>query len=114
MQIIYTAITLLGIVALAGMYLLSLILRDKQTPKSVTLIHGLFAALSLVLLIVYFFRNESGPLISIIVFSIAAASGIMINYRDITGKTVPKWFAVTHGLLAVTGYAFLLVFAFSK
>ena len=114
MNIIYTAITLLGIVAIAGMYLLSFILREKQIPKAVTLIHGLFAALSVVLLIIYFFRNESGPLVSIIVFVVAAVSGIMLNYRDITGKKVPKWFAVMHGLVAITGFAFLLVFAFCK
>lgn len=114
MQIIYTAITLLGMTAIAGMYLLSLILRDKQIPKAVTLIHGLFAALSVILLIVYFFRNESGPLVSIIVFIVAAVSGIMLNYRDITGKRLPKWFAVMHGLVAITGFTLLLIFAFCK
>jgi len=114
MTLIYTVVTLLGIIAIAGMYLLSLVLRDKQRPKAVTLIHGLFAALSIVLLVIYFFRKESGPLVSIVVLIVAAVSGFMLNYRDITGKKVPKWFAVVHGLVAVIGFAFLIAFALHK
>ncbi len=111
MGIIYLAITILGMTAIAGMYLLSLILRDKGTPKGVTIIHGIFAALALVLLIIFSVNNNPRPMISIIVFTIAAVSGAMLNYRDLTGKKVPKWFAVAHGLVAVIGFAFLIVFA---
>jgi hypothetical protein len=51
---------------------------------------------------------------SIIIFIVAGTSGIILNYRDITGKKVPKWFAVAHGLVAITGFTSLLVFAFCK
>ena len=112
MGIIYGAITIFGMVAIAGMYLLSLILRNKQTPKAVTIIHGLFAVLGVVLLIIYCFKHNTDLLTSIIVFLVAAVSGIMLNYRDLTGKSVPKWFAIAHGLVAVVGFALLLVFAF--
>lgn len=112
MGIIYGAITIFGMVAIAGMYLLSLILRNKQTPKAVTIIHGLFAVLGVVLLIIYCFKYNTDPLISIVVFAVASVSGVMLNYRDITGKKVPKWFAIAHGLVAIVGFAFLLMVAF--
>lgn len=112
MGLIWGAIAIFGMVAIVGMYLLSLILRNKQTPKAVTIIHGLFAVLGVILLIIYCLSHHIRPLISIIVFIIAAVSGIMLNYRDITGKSIPKWFAVTHGLVAIVGFALLLIFAF--
>ncbi|MBC7865294.1 MAG: hypothetical protein IAF38_20125 [Bacteroidia bacterium] len=111
MGTIYAAISIFGLVAISGMYLFSLIMRNKQMPKAVTLIHGLFGGLGIVLLIVYCFNNKTGPVVSIIVFAVAAFAGVMLNYRDITGKKVPKWLAMLHGLVAVIGFAFLLVFA---
>ena len=112
MGIIYGAITIFGMVAIVGMYLLSLIMRNKETPKAVTIIHGLFAVLAVVLLVIYCFANHTGPLVSIVIFIIAAVAGVIVNYKDITGKKVPKWLAITHGLVAVIGFAFLLAFAF--
>jgi hypothetical protein len=112
MKIIYTALSIFGMVAIVGMYLLSLIIRNKQTPKAVTIIHGLFAGFGLVLLVVYSFGNKTGPIVSIVIFIIAALAGVMLNYRDVTGKTVPKWLAISHGLVATIGFALLLIFAF--
>lgn len=100
--------------AILGMYLLSLVLRNKQTPKGATIIHGLFAVIGLALLIIYCFGNNPGPLVSIIVFSIAALGGGILAYKDITGRRIPKWLGIVHGLTAVTGFVFLLVFACCK
>ena len=109
---IYTALVVLGLTAVFGLYLLTLIMRNKSVPKGVTIIHGLLAATALVLLIIYCFFNEPGPWESVITLVIAALGGFILNYRDITGKSVPKWFAVTHGLIAVAGFSMLLYFAF--
>lgn len=112
MGIIYSAIAIFGMVAIVGMYLLSLIMRNKETPKAVTIIHGLFAVLAVVLLVIYCFTNHAGPLVSIVIFIIAAMGGVIVNYKDLTGKKAPKWLAIAHGLVAVIGFAFLLAFAF--
>ncbi len=112
MGTIYFAIAIFGLTAIIGMYLLSLILRDKQIPKGAAIIHGLFAVIALVLLIVYCVGNEPGPLVSIVVFSIAALGGFIMGYRDITGRKVPKWLGVVHGLTALVGFIILLMFAF--
>lgn len=112
MGIIYIAITVFGLTAILGMYLLSLILRKKETPKGAAIMHGLFAVVGLVLLVIYCIRTKPGPWESVIAFSVAAFGGFILGYRDITGKNIPKWLGVVHGLTAITGFAALLVFAF--
>jgi hypothetical protein len=113
MSTLYAVIGLFALGALIGMYLLSLVLQNKQTPKFVAAIHGLFVAVALVILIVYTVGNTPGPIESVVLFVMAALGGAVLIYRDLTGKPVPKWLAVAHGLIAVTGFVFLLVFAFS-
>ena len=112
MKMIYTAIAILGMTAILGMYLLSLIIRNKSTPKSASFIHGLFAVIGLVLLIIYCGGNDPSPIVSIIVFSIAAVGGFIVVYKDVTGSHIPKWLAIVHGVTAVVGYGFLIAFAF--
>ncbi len=112
MNMIYTAIAIFGMTAIIGIYLLSLILRDKKTPKGAAFVHGLFAVIGLIILIVYCVGNDPGPIESIIAFVIAALGGFVLVYRDVTGKGVPKWLGIVHGLAAVIGYGFLIYFAF--
>jgi len=114
MNIIYAAITIFSMTALLGIYLISLVLRDKQTPKSVAVVHGLFAITGLLLLITYSNGNEQSPMVSIVVFVIAALGGLVLFYKDVTEKQIPKWLALTHGLTAVIGFAFLVLFACFK
>jgi hypothetical protein len=49
-----------------------------------------------------------------VLFIIAATGGFIVFVRDIINKPVPKWLAIVHGLIAVTGFIFLLMFAFNK
>lgn len=108
------AILLFTLAALLGIYLLSFILQNKNTPKGVAFTHGPLAALGLIILIVYAIMYKPAPYVSIIIFILAALGGIMLIYRDITGKTLPKWMAVGHGLVAIVGFIFLISFTFFK
>lgn len=114
MTTLYLIIGLFALGALIGMYLLALVLQKKETPKSVALIHGLFVAAALVLLIIYNVEHGPGLVESIVLFVVAALGGFVLFMRDLTGKAIPKWLAVGHGLTAVAGFIFLLVYAFSK
>lgn len=114
MNSIYTAVAIFSMTAILGMYLISLVLNNKPTPNVVSLFHGLFAVTGIVLLIVYCNGNSAGPMTTIIVFSIAALGGLTMLVRKLNGKTIPKWLAVTHGLIAVVGFILLLVFAFGS
>lgn len=110
---ITTAIALFSLAALLGMFLLTFVLKGRKTPKAVVFTHGPLAAAGLVLLIIYSVKYSPGPMESIILFAIAATGGLVLVIRDITGKSIPKWLAVVHGLLAVTGFVYLLIFAFA-
>lgn len=109
---LYTIIAFFALAAIMGLTLLSYVLRSKETSKPVMILHGLFAAIALVLLIIYTTGNNPGPVESVILFVIAALGGFIMAARDLSGKTVPKWLAVVHGLVAVIGFITLLVFAF--
>lgn len=109
-----TAIVFFSLAIILGLYLLSFVLTNKPTPKGVAFIHGPLAATGLIFLIIYAFFNTPSPIISIIIFVLAALGGIMLIYRDITGKTIPKWMAMGHGLTAIVGFIFLIIFTFYR
>lgn len=114
MNTLYSIIGLFALGAILGMYLLTFVMRNKETPKAVALIHGLFVAIALIMLINYSVKNGPGLTESIVLFVIAALGGFYLFYRDINAKPIPKWLAIVHGLAAVAGFGFLLVFAFVK
>jgi hypothetical protein len=113
MNLIYASIGFFALAALLGMYLLSFVLQGKETPKAIVFTHGPMAAIGVVLLIIYATKGGPNPTESIVLFVLAALGGLFMVFRDLTGKPIPKFLAVGHGLLAVTGFIFLLIFAFS-
>ncbi len=111
---ITTAIALFSLSAILGMILLSFVLKGKRPPRSIVFTHGPLAAAGIVLLIVYATQHNPDPIESIVLFIIAATGGIILVMHDLMGKTIPKWLGITHGLIAVAGFIFLLVFQFAK
>lgn len=113
MDTLYPVIGLFALGAVIGIYLLALVLHRKETPKGVALIHGIFVAVALVLLIIYDARHP-GLAESIVLFVIAVLGGLVLITRDLMGRSIPRWLAVAHGLIAVVGFVFLFVFAYTK
>jgi hypothetical protein len=112
MNLIYASIGFFALAALLGMYLLTFVLQGKETPKAIVFTHGPMAAIGVVLLIIYALKGGPSPTESIVLFVLAALGGLFMVFRDLSGKPIPKFLAVGHGLLAVTGFIFLLLFAF--
>jgi hypothetical protein len=110
---LYASIVFFAIAAILGIFLLSYVLRNEETPKTLVFSHGPLAAIGLVLLIVYTI-NKPGPIASVILFTIAAFGGIIMVVKDLTGKSIPKWLAILHGVLAVAAFVYLLVFTFTR
>jgi len=109
---IITAIVLFSLAALLGIFLLTFVLKGKETPKAVTFTHGPLAAAGLVVLIIYAFQSSPAPIASLILFIIAAAGGFVLITVDLTSSSVPKWLALVHGLIAAAAFIMLLKFAF--
>lgn len=105
-----SAIVLFSLAALLGIFLLTFVLRGKETPKAVTFTHGPLAAAGLLLLIIYTFQNSPAPIASLLLFVIAASGGFVLISLDLTRTSVPKWLALLHGLIAVAGLILLLKF----
>lgn len=114
MELIYTAIGLFALAALIGLYMLTLVLQKKQVPKGLAITHGLLAATALVLLIIDMVKNGADTVQIVVLFIITALGGIVLFARDITGRSLPKSLAIVHGLLAVTGFIFLLIYTFGR
>jgi peptidoglycan/LPS O-acetylase OafA/YrhL len=111
MTIIYASIGFFALAALLGMYLLSFVLQGKETPKAIVFTHGPLAVIGLVLLIIYITRGGPNPWESLTLFVLAALGGLYMLSRDLTGRPIPKFLAIGHGLLAVAGFVLLLLFA---
>jgi len=114
MELIYTAIGLFAVAAMIGLYMLMLVLQKKPVPKGAAIVHGLMAATALVLLIVDMIKSGADTVQIVVLFVITALGGIVLFARDLTGKSLPKSLAIIHGLLAVTGFIFLLIYTFGK
>ena len=112
MNTIYLSIAFFAFAALIGMYLLSYVLKGTNPPKSVAFIHGPLAVVGLIMLIAYCVNQQVGFTVPIVLFSIAAAGGLLMITLHLTGKKIPKWIAMGHGLIAVTGFIALLVVTF--
>jgi len=108
---LYIVIILFALAAVMGVLILKNILAANHAPRAVVYTHGIFAAVALVLLVVYAVQNgTNGVMASIVLFIIAALGGFYMFFRDLKGKLGPVWLAIVHALLAVTGFVILLLF----
>ena len=103
------AIVFFLLAAMLGIYLLSYVFAEKNTPKGVVIIHGFLAFLGILFLILYSFFYTI-PLFSLIFFIVAALGGGFMLKLDIFGKKIPKILALGHGVIALVGLLLLIAF----
>jgi hypothetical protein len=112
---LYLTIALFAIAAIIGIIILKNWLTAASTSRAVVYAHGVFAALGLVVLVVYAVQNPANyPKTSIILLVIGALGGFYMFAEDLRKKNSPIWLAVVHALLAVGGFLFLVFFVFGK
>lgn len=117
---IWTVVIFFVITASIGlaMYVLY-VLPGKNRPMPLAAIHGMFAFISISML-TYFISTQVGATnntlnTAYLFFAIAAAGGIGMFVRDKFMKLpLPKWVPLLHAGAAITGFALLVVFAFSQ
>lgn len=106
------SIIIFAIAAIFGLLNLIAILSSKQTSKPVVYTHGLFAAIALILLIIFTVNAAgSSPILSLILFIIVAIVGFILFARDLSKKPGPKAIALIHGIVAVIAFIILIIFA---
>lgn len=107
---VITAVVLISLAVILGIYLISFVLKKKKPPKGVAIIHGTLAALGILVLLIYAFTTSSHHKHwdSLIIFIIAAIVGIYLFSKDIRHLQIPKWIAVVHGVIGLTGLGWIL------
>ena len=108
---VQTSIILIGLAAALGIYMLYYLLAGLPVPKGMAFVHGPLALAGLIVLVVYAFTTSSHHkhYESISLFSVAAVAGVVLIYRDLTGKKLPKWLGLLHGILALAGIVMVLM-----
>lgn len=111
---IYASIVLFALAAIFGLAILVKWLTNKSASRTVVYLHGVAAVAALALLIVYAIQHPGNfPKVSLLLFAIAAVAGIYMFLRDLNQKTSPLPIAFIHGLVAVSAFVVLLLFALS-
>ncbi len=107
---VITAIVLISLAVILGGYLLSFVLQARNPPKGIVIAHGTLAALGIIILLIYALTTDEPHKHwdSIIIFVLAATGGIYLVSRDIRHKDVPKWVAIVHGAIGLTGLIWIL------
>ena len=114
MNLLYASIVLFAVAAVFGLTILAKWLGKKDVSQVTVYSHGIFAALALVLLIVFALQNSANyPQVSLILFVVAALGGFYMFFRDLQKKMSPYSVAFLHALLAVAAFVGLLLFAFA-
>ena len=114
MNMITAAIILFAVGALVGIYLITFVIQRRETPKFFVFTHGVLVVSGLVLLIFHMMKTGADLTQVIILFGIAALAGIVLLLRDLGGKILPVWLALAHAVIAVTAFAYLLVYTYTR
>ncbi|MEL6562737.1 MAG: hypothetical protein AAFQ94_31500 [Bacteroidota bacterium] len=115
---IVTIITF-AIAASIGLTMIIQVFKNKKPLKAVAISHGMFAATSLVFLVLESIKNRDMSVVSLIFFLIAASVGFFMFYKDFFDKNrelvasaIPKPVAFIHAASAIVGFVLLVVVYF--
>ena len=105
------AAVLFALAALGGIILATLHLKKNDAPIPLALVHGLAAAVGLVLLIIAVTQMPSAGLagVALAIFVIAALGGFVLFAMHLAKKSLPRGLIFVHGLAAVVAFLLLLV-----
>jgi len=86
-------------------------LKNKNAPIPLALLHGLLAAVGLILLIIAVVQMSSAGLVGVAlaIFIIAALGGLVLFAIHLRKRPLPNGLIVIHGLVAVIAFIVLVV-----
>src|SRR5579885_455791 len=96
------ALVLFVLAALLGLAVALAIFKKKETSKPVAVLHGLFGAAGLVLLLLHAMKHPHQLLTAaIVILVIAALGGALLFVNDLRRKPGPVALVVIHAIAAV-------------
>ena len=86
-------------------------LKGEHIPKGLAILHGIFVASGLILLLIYALTTDSHHRHwdSITIFIVAATGGFYMLTRDLRMKGIPPWLLIVHALLGLGGLAWITI-----
>lgn len=86
-------------------------LKGEHIPKGLAILHGIFVASGLILLLIYALTTESHHRHwdSVAIFIVAATGGFYMLTRDLRMKGIPPWLLIVHALLGLGGFVWLMI-----
>lgn len=111
-----TAIILFAVAAVLGVVLASSHIKGKVPPIALALVHGILAASGLVITILAVVRAADAGIgvYSLVCFVIAALGGFVLISLHLRKRELPIGLIIVHGLMAVVGFALLLLWTFGN
>ncbi|MFB9760620.1 hypothetical protein [Ectobacillus funiculus] len=108
---LFLSVILFAVAALGGLVLGILGFRQRDLPMWLSLIHGVVAAGGLITLILGVVQGNAGllPILSLILFLIAALGGFVLFSYHLRQKPHPKGLIVIHALAAAIAFILLLI-----
>jgi hypothetical protein len=105
------AVIVFAIAAVGGLILALHVLRDRFAPWSLSILHALLGAAGLVLVFLAVFGDEGGSLIlgSLLTLVVAALGGFFLVSFHVRKRLPPKAIVILHALIAVVGFALLVI-----
>lgn len=94
------ALILFTLAVIPGIYLFSLILKNKNTPKGLALIHGILASSGIVVLLIFSFLYFT-PWLLLTLFILTASGGVTLFILDLCGYQRLKPVAIAHAFVAL-------------
>lgn len=105
------SIVLFVVAALGGLLLATLHLKQKSAPLPLAVLHGLLAAIGLVMLIFAVVKMAPAGLtgVALGIFILAALGGFVLFGMDLKRRMLPLGLIVVHGSAAAVALVILLV-----
>lgn len=113
---IYVPIVLFAIAAVGGLTLFVMKLSGKSLPWLIVILHGLFAASGLIVLIINVYQNTQIFLmnLALVLFIIVAIGGFTVLSFHLSNKTQPMSLIMIHGGAAVISFILLIIAVLMK
>lgn len=111
-----TAAVLFAIAAVGGVTMAVIHFRGANPPIPLAVVHGLFAATALVVLIIGLLGAGTATLgwIALALFLVAALGGFYMFATHVRGRRLPSPVVLVHGLAAAVAFVLLLALIYAS